>query len=61
MDLRDLTRRKLDWDDKIPDDLKCVWKTNFEMIKEMANIRFNRFFVPEDAVDLNVETIEVAL
>ena len=25
MDLRDLTRRKLDWDDKIPDDLKCVW------------------------------------
>ena len=25
IDLRDLTRRKLDWDDKIPDDLKCVW------------------------------------
>ena len=60
IDLRDLTRRKLDWDDKIPDDLKCVWKTNFEMIKEMVNIRFNRLFVPGDAVDLNVETIDVA-
>lgn len=60
MDLRDLTRRKLDWDDKIPDDLRGVWKTNFEMIKEMANIRFNRLIVPEDAEDLNVETIDVA-
>ena len=60
MDLRDLTRRKLDWQDKIPDDLKFVRKTNFEVIKEMANIRFNRLFVPGDAVDLNVETIDVA-
>ena len=35
MNLRVLVRRKLDWDDKIPDDLRQVWISHFEMINEL--------------------------
>ena len=33
LDLRELTNRRLDWDDKIPNELKALWVSNFEMIK----------------------------
>ena len=60
LDLCELTKRKLDWDDKIPDELKAIWKDNFEMMKEINKIRFNRSIVPEDAVNLDIETIDTA-
>jgi hypothetical protein len=60
LDLRELTRRKLDWDDKIPIELKSIWKNNFEMMKEIGKIKFNRAVVPKDAINLNVETIDTA-
>ena len=31
-----------DWDDKIPNDLRGLWKTNFELIRDLSNIRFAR-------------------
>ena len=53
-----LSTRKLDWDDVIPDDLRKIWRTNFEIIDEISTVRFNRAIVPDDSVDLFVETID---
>ena len=49
LDLRKLTSRKLDWDDKIPDDLKSLWISNIEMTRDLSNIRYNEAVVPGDA------------
>ena len=57
-DLRSLTRRKLDWDDKVPNDLQALWVSNFEMIKDLSNVKFRRAIVPEDAISLEIETID---
>ena len=58
LDLAELVLRKLDWDDVIPDTLRPIWNSHFEMTTEIHNIKFNRAVIPEDAVDLNVETLE---
>ena len=58
IDLNDLTVLKLDWDDEIPENLRQIWISNFEMIQDLKNIRYKRAVVPEDAVDLNMETID---
>ena len=60
IDLHELTTRKLDWDDKIPEDLRQIWKDNFEMIDQISNIRFKRAVIPEDAVGIELETIDTA-
>ena len=60
VDLQDLTIRQLDWEDKIPDDLRRTWDTNFEMMQELGKVVFRRAIVPEDAVSLDIETIDVA-
>ena len=52
--------RKLNWDDEIPENLRKIWSDNFEMIEEISSLKFNRAVIPEDAVDLNVETIDTA-
>ena len=59
LDLHDLAERKIDWEDSIPDDLKSIWLDNFEMIKDLGNVTFKRCIVPEDAVNLDIETIEI--
>ena len=58
LDLVELTRRKLDWDDPIPDDLKALWLQNFQDMKQMNGLRFRRAIVPVDALNLDIETIE---
>ncbi|MCH2406211.1 MAG: A17 family peptidase, partial [Nitrosopumilus sp.] len=58
LDLNVLVKRKLDWDDTIPDDLRYVWISHFEMIMELGQIRFKRAIVPHDAVNLNINTID---
>ena len=58
LDLHELVLRKLDWDDVIPDTLRPIWNSHFEMMTEIHNIKFNRAVIPEDALDLNVETPE---
>ena len=42
VDINELTSRKLDWDDKIPDDLRKICDNNFEMIQELRNVTFKR-------------------
>ena len=56
--LRKLNMRKLHWDDVIPEDLRQIWTSNFEMIKELANVTFKRCVIPTDALNLDIETLE---
>ena len=58
IDLNELTTRKLDWDDLIPKDLKSIWLRNFETIQDLREVQFCRTIVPENAVDLSIETID---
>lgn len=58
LDLQQLSTRHLDWDDKIPDDLRPIWLNHFEMMQEISNIRFKRAIIPPDATCLEVDTID---
>ena len=58
LDLHDLVRRKRDWDDIIPDNLRSLWETNFDMMQEINNLKYNRAVVPSDAVSLDLETLD---
>ena len=57
-DLQQLVHRQLDWDDAIPDDLRQIWEENFELIKEICTLKFRRAVVPEDAVSLDMNTLD---
>lgn len=57
VDINQLTLRSLDWDDQIPDDLRQIWISNFEMMQELKDIRYKRAVVPEDAVNTDIETL----
>ncbi|XP_066927641.1 uncharacterized protein [Clytia hemisphaerica] len=58
IDLQDLVQRQLNWDDIIPDNLRSIWESNFDMMKEIGDLRFNRAIVPEDAIDLKMDTLD---
>ena len=58
MDLQELVHRKLDWDDTIPDHLRPIWESNFKIMKDIGTLRFKRAIIPEDAVDLNINTLD---
>jgi len=58
IDLQDLIRHQLDWDDQIPNNLRPLWESNFELIKEIGQLKFKRAIVPEDAVNLDMDTID---
>ena len=60
LDLSELSKQNLEWDDNIPDDLKSTWKNNFKLIQKLGQIKFNRAVVPVDAISLDIETIEMA-
>ena len=60
MDLHNLVERCLSWDDVIPDELRPVWNSHFEMMQEIGNLKFKRAIVPEDAVNLDINTIDAA-
>ena len=60
MDLHTLFERGLIWDDVITNDLRSVWVSNFEMMQEIGNIRFQRAVIPEGAVNLDINTIDAA-
>ena len=55
LDLKTLVNRKLDLDDYIPNDLKAVWIANFQTIQGLANVRFNRAVLPENAISLDID------
>ena len=50
----------LSWDDRIPDDLKPIWNSHYEMMQEIGKVKFKHAVVPEDAVNLDVNTIDAA-
>ena len=56
LDLHDLVLLKLDWDDKIPENLRQVWLNHFEMMSEINTLKYERAIVPIDAVDTKIET-----
>ena len=58
LDLHDLVQRKLDWDDRIPDDLRPVWLSHFDMINELKTIRFRRAVVPTEAMSMDINTLD---
>ena len=60
MDLHSLVQRGLDWDDTLLDDLRSIWISHFEMMQKIGKIRFKRAIVPENAANLNINTIDFA-
>ncbi len=58
IDLHTLTVRKLKWDDTIPDELRALWISHFDMIAELKNLRYHRAVIPEDAVNVNAELLD---
>ena len=60
LDLHELVTRKLDWDDQIPDDLRQIRISNFELMEEISSLKFQRTIIPEDAVNLELSTIDFA-
>ena len=60
MDLHTLVKRGLDSDDVIPDDLRSVWVSHFEIMQEIDILRFQRAIVTEDAVNLAINTKDAA-
>ena len=51
---------QLDWDDPIPEDLREIWNSNFEMIQGMKELTYRRAVVPDDAISLDIETLDFA-
>ena len=60
LDVSVLHQRQLDWDDPIPADLRDIWVANFGLIQELGDVVFRRAVVPEDAVNLDINTIDTA-
>ena len=60
LDVSILHERLSDWDDPLPNTLKDIWVRNFDLMREIKDLRFYRAVIPEDAVSLDCETIETA-
>ena len=60
IDLHNLVTRGLSWDDPIPNDLKALWVTHFDMIQEIKHLYFKRTIIPDDAESLAISTIDTA-
>jgi len=58
IDLHHLIQRNLDWDDVLPDNLRALWTSNFEMINELKTLKYQRSVVPDDAVNLDLHTLD---
>ena len=58
IDLHELVTRGLQWDDVLPDELRALWLSNFEIMQEIGNLRYNCTIVPDDAVSLELDTID---
>ena len=59
-DVREPHLRNLGWGDRIPEDLRKIWVSNFRLIKKIVQIKYHRAVVPSDAVNLDIETIDTA-
>ena len=57
LNLHELCKLNLDWDDRIPDDYLHVWVKNLQDIQGLREIKFRRPVIPPDAANTNVEFI----
>ena len=58
LDISQLHRSGLKWDDEIPENLRRIWSSNYEMIKEIKQLRYKRAIIPHDAKNLDIVTID---
>ena len=58
LDLHELVPQKLDWDDKIPDNLPPIWESHFQMVNEIKTLKYQMAVIPEDAIDIQLETLD---
>ena len=58
MDRQELTFGKFDWDDKIPDELRPLWESHFQMMKDFGNLKFKRATIPDNAINLDIQTLD---
>ena len=58
LDISNLHKIGLGWDDVIPDNLRSIWKTNFEMIEELGSLKYKRVIVPSNAKNLDILTLD---
>ena len=58
LDLRDLVNLQLGWDDTLPDNLRALWKSHFQMMEELPKLKYHRAVIPDDAVDVSINTID---
>ena len=56
--LHNLIERGLNWDDRIPEDLRHIWEDHFQMMEGISSIRYQRAIVPSDVVNLDISTID---
>ena len=57
LDLHELCKLNLDWDDQIPDEYLERWVKNLEDIQKLKEVRFRRSIIPIDAESTKVELI----
>ena len=58
LDLHELVLQKLDWDDKVPNNLRPIWESHFQMMNEIETLKYQWAVIPEDAIDAQVETLD---
>ena len=57
LDLHELCRLKLDWDDPIPESKLDLWVGNLQSIQDLGKVKFHRSIIPPDAMNTKVEII----
>ena len=54
VDLHKLVEKRMDWDDVLPDSLRQIWVSHFEMLQEIKSIKFKLAVVSDDATNLDI-------
>ena len=58
LDVSNLHRSGITWDDQIPENLRRVWVSNSEAIQDLSKIRYKRAIVPHNAKNLDIVTMD---
>ena len=57
LDLQQLVRLGLDWDEAVPEVFLQTWVQNLELMQDMRNVVIARTVIPPDAADLNLNYV----
>ena len=55
LDLHILVQRGLGCDDQLPNELREIWESHFEMMKDLKTVRFKRAIIPDDAIKITYQ------